>query len=415
MRLFRTLASALALALIVAACGGDTDGGTADPADTATGGDTAATDADNGGDDSEPIKVGVVLSLTGNASSLGVPEGDTLEMYRDELGLAGDRPVEWILRDDGSDQTTAVSLVRQLIEDDGVAALVCCATSPISLAAIDIVQSAGVPMISLGAAATIANPVEEREYIFKTAVPDSVISEIVAIHMSDNGWDEAAFLGFDDGYGESGREQFVEAAPEAGVDVVAEQSFPADATDVTAEISQLQSANPSAYLIWGIPPGAVVAQQNLRDLGIEEPVYQSHGAANDEFLELGGAAVEDTYLGVPKLLVPDDLPDDDPQKSVIIDYRDRYEAETGDSINVFGSEALDAYRIIFQALERSLEQSEPSDLDEFRSTVRDEIEATTDLVGITGVYTYSGSDHEGLDPSCCTMVQVQDGDWAIAE
>lgn len=420
MRSLRLVAITLALALALAACGSGTDD-TPSGNDGATEGDAAETPTDDGdeatdGDGGEAIKVGVVLSLTGDASSLGVPEGDTLELYREELGIAGDHPVEWILLDDGSDQTTAVSLVKRLIEDDGVAALVCCTTSPITLAAIDTAQSAGVPMISLGAAATIAHPVEEREFIFKTAVPDSIISAIIAAHMSDNGWNQAAFLGFDDGYGESGREQFEIAAPESGVDVIAEQSFPRDANDVTAEISQLQSAGPDAYLIWATPPGAVIAQQNLRDLGIEEPVYQSHGAANSTFIELGGAAVEGTYLGVPKLLVPNELSDDDPQKSVIVDYKQRYEDEAGaGTINVFGSESLDAYRIIHEALQRAVDQVEVSNLDEFRSTVRDEIEATTDLVGITGIYTYSASDHEGLDAACCTMVQIVDGEWVGVE
>ncbi len=408
-----------ALALVAAACSGSTDGGTSAGSGTVVPDTTATTAASDTTpttvvSDTTPIKIGVVLSITGDASSLGVPEADTVKLYAEELGAAGGRPVEWIVRDDGSDQSTAVSLVKQLIESDGVAAIICCTTSPISLAVLDTVQQAGVPMVSLGAAATIANPVDERHWIFKTAVPDSIITRMIAEHMKAQGVERVAFLGFDDGYGESGRAEFARAAEDVGLTITSEQSFPRTATDVTAEAAQIVASTPDAYLIWATPPGAVVAQRDLRSLGASEPIYQSHGAANRTFIELGGADVENTYLGVPKLIVASSLEESDVQKAVILSYKERYEADHGtDTINVFGSEGLDAMIIVHGALEPALE-SGATDLGGLRSSLRDAIESTSEYVGITGIYNFTVSDHEGLDPRCCTIVQIRDANWVPA-
>lgn len=405
------------LALIAGACSNSssepTDGSTttaAAPTETTTSSDVSDTTPG----DLEPIKIGVVLSITGDASSLGVPEADTVALYAEELGVAAGRPVEWIVLDDGSDQSTAVVLVKQLIDSEQVAGIICCTTSPITLSLIDSAQRAGVPMISLGAAASIANPVEEREWIFKTAVPDTIIARIIAEHMKAQGFETVGLLFFDDGYGESGREQFAKVAEDVGLTITGEQGFPRTATDVTAEAAQLVTANPDAYLIWATPPGAVIAERDLRSLGAGGAVYQSHGAANRTFIELGGADVEGTFLGVPKLIVASNLPDSDPQKSVILAYQTRYEADHGaGSINVFGSEGLDAMIIMHSALEQAA-ASGSTDLVEFRRRLRDEIERISGYVGITGIYAFSSSDHEGLDTRCCTIVQVQDGNWVPA-
>jgi branched-chain amino acid transport system substrate-binding protein len=371
--------------------------------------DTAAGD--------ETIRIGVVVSVTGSASSLGEAERNTVQLFEDEFGEIGGAEVEWIVEDDASDPTQAVTAVKQLIDQENVHAVVCCTVSPNSLAIIETVAQDEVPNISLAAAAQVVEPASEREWVFKTPQNDALMVDVLTDHMLEQGIGSVAFLGFDDAYGEGGLAAFEQVIAEKPIEMTGAETFAREDTDVTAQLTQLSRDDPDAYLIWAIPPGADVAQKNLVDLGLEGTVYQSHGVANATFLELGGNAIEGTYLPAGKLLTADDLPDDDPQKEVLLAYRDGYEEEHGEgSANTFGGHAYDAMLVLEGAIERALDgDADPSDVEAFRSTLRDEIETTSDLAGTGGVFSYSPDDHAGLDTEAVVMLEVSDGDWSLIE
>lgn len=419
------LSALLAGMLILAACGkgggqpreaGQAAGGPAQgTGQTQAGGQGEAT----GGSQKQPVKIGVVVSITGNASSLGVPERNTVQLYSKdkEFREIGGVPVQWIVQDDESDSTKAVVAVKRLIEEEKVAAVVCCTVSPNSMAILETVQSAKVPNISLAAAASIVNPVTERYWVFKTPQNDALMVDVLTDHLKAKGLTRVAFIGFNDAYGDSGRVELEKVAPSKGIEIVGKESFARADTDVTAQLTRLAAAKPDAYVIWAIPPGANVAQRNLKDLGITTPVYQSHGVANPNFLKLGGESVEGTLLPAGKLLVASLLPETDPQKPVLLRYQERYEAEFGQgSINTFGGHALDAMLILRGAIERALAGgAKPDDVAGFRAALRDEIEKTRDLVGVTGIFNYSPDDHHGLDRRAATMVEVRRGQWALPQ
>ncbi|MPZ90358.1 MAG: ABC transporter substrate-binding protein [Actinobacteria bacterium] len=371
--------------------------------------DTAAGD--------ETIRIGVVVSVTGSASSLGEPERNTVQLFEQEFSEVGGAEIEWIVEDDASDPTQAVTAVKQMIDRENVHAVVCCTVSPNSLAIIETVHGDEVPNISLAAAAQIVEPASEREWVFKTPQNDALMIDVLTDHMLEQGIENVAFLGFDDAYGEGGLAAFEQVIAEKPIEMTGRETFSREDTDVTAQLTQLSRDNPDAYLIWAIPPGADVAQKNLVDLGLDGVVYQSHGVANATFLELGGNAIEGTYLPAGKLLTVDDLPDSDAQKEVLLAYRDSYEEEHGEgSANTFGGHAYDAMLVLEGAIERALDgDADPSDVEAFRSALRDEIEATSDLAGTGGVFSYSADDHAGLDTDAVVMLEVSGGDWSLLE
>ncbi|HEX6989357.1 MAG TPA: ABC transporter substrate-binding protein [Bacillota bacterium] len=405
-RLWRSagFAGLLCLILALAACGGQGDQGTGGGG----GGDVA-------GGDATPIRIGLVFSITGNASSLGEPERNTAELFQADYAEINGHPIEWIIEDDESDPTKAVVAVQRLIEEDQVAAVVCCTISPSSMAILDVVQQAGVPNISVAAAASIVEPVNERHWVFKTPQNDALMIDILTDHMADTGIQRVAFIGFNDAYGDSGRAEFERLAPDKGIEVVAVESYARDDTDATAQVTRMAAQNPDAFLIWAIPPGANVAHRNIHDLQLPQPIYQSHGVANRQFIELGGESVEGTLMPAGKLLVADQLPDDDPQKEVLLAYRDRYEAEYGEgTANTFGGHAWDAMAILAATIEKVLDAgADPADLPAFRTALRDELERTREFVGISGIFNYSADDHHGLDHRAATMITIQNGDWQI--
>ena len=367
------------------------------------------------------VRIGFVVDITGGASSLGVPERNTVLLYQDELGTAqsaaGSVRIQYVVTDGESDPTKAVIAAKRLIEEDRVVAVVCCTTSPGSLAIIQTVQSARVPNISLAAAASIIEPVEQRRWVFKTPQTDRLMLDVITDHMRQRGVRSIAFLGFDDAFGQGGLNELDRIAPQKGIEIVARESFARNATDASAQVTRAMGRNPQAFLIWAIPPGANVVNRNIRDLGITLPVYQSHGVANADFLRLGAASVEGVFLPAGKLLVAELLPDSDKQKKALLSYLERYEGRYGKgSRNTFGGHALDAMLILRPAIERTLRQGvRPENIGGFRAVLREQIErGTNELVGITGIFTYTSKNHLGLDRRAAVMLEIRNNTWAPA-
>ncbi len=364
------------------------------------------------------VKVGIVVDITGGASSLGVPERNTVQTYQDDMGTVqgpkGPVKLQYVVTDGESDPTKAVLATKRLIEEDRVAAVVCCTTSPASLAIISTVQSAGVPNVSLAAAVQIIEPVTDRYWIFKTPQTDRLMIDFITTHMAKTNIKRVAFLGFDDAFGQGGLNELDKFAPAKGIEIVAKEAFARGATDVSTQVTRAMGRSPQAILIWAIPPGANIANRNIRELGHTLPVYQSHGVANKTFLDLGGASIKGTLLPSGKVLIAEQLSPSDKQKPVLLEYVRRYEGKFGPGTrNTFGGHALDAMLILKPAIERTLRRGFlPDNVSGFRKTLRDEIESgTKELVGITGVFTMSAGDHMGLDQRAAVMLRVQGGTW----
>src|ERR1035437_95160 len=110
---------------------------------------------------SAQIKVGVTVSATGPAASLGIPEKNTIALLPKEI--AG-KSIEYIVLDDASDTTTAVKNARKLISEDKVDVLRGSTVTPNSLAMIDVAAEAQVPMISMAASSMIVEPVDTKRH-----------------------------------------------------------------------------------------------------------------------------------------------------------------------------------------------------------------------------------------------------------
>jgi branched-chain amino acid transport system substrate-binding protein len=157
-------------------------------------------------------------------------------------------------------------------------------------------------------------------------------------------------------------------------------------------------------VIWSIPPSASVATKNYADLGVAGPLFQSHGVGNKRYIELAGPASNGVLFPAGKLLVAEQLADRDPQKPVLLAYARDFEARYGPR-NTFGGHAWDAVQLVL----RAMEQVGPD-----RSRVRTAIEGTRNFVGITGVFDFSPTDHNGLDRRAATMIQIVEGQWRVA-
>ncbi|WP_026175204.1 ABC transporter substrate-binding protein [Thermus igniterrae] len=366
----------------------------------------------------EVLKVGVVVSATGPAASLGIPERNTFLMLQEMLdrtgGVAG-RKVQFVILDDASDTTQAVRNTRRLVEE-GVVAIVGTTTTPASLGMIPVVAEAKVPMISLAASKDIIHPVDaQRFWVFKTPQTEELMARAIVADMVARGVKTVGYIGFNDAYGEGWARFFEAEARAKGIQVVVSERYARTDTSVTGQVLRIIARRPEAVLIGASGTPAVLPQRTLKERGYTGLIYQTHGVANPDFLRVGGQDVEGTLLPAGPILVAEQLPTGYPTKRVALDYIQRYEAKYGiGSYSTFGAHAWDAWLILRPALERALRRADPKDLAAFRAVLRDEIEATRNLAATHGIFTFSKEDHLGLRfEDTAVMVRVEGGRWKL--
>jgi branched-chain amino acid transport system substrate-binding protein len=355
----------------------------------------------------EPIKVGALLAVTGPASFLGAPEARTLEMLVEELnakgGLAG-RPVKLVVKDTGASPEKAISFAKQLIEEEQVVAILGPSTSGESMAVKPIAQEAKTVLLSCAAAEVIVNPI--APYVFKTPQNDSDAVVKIFQRMKAQKISRIGVLSSNTGFGKAGKDQIAKLAPQHGIEIAVDEVYDKAATDLTAEVTKLKAANVQAILNWSIEPAQAIVIKNARQLGLTVPIFQSHGFGNIQYVKAAGAAAEGVMFPAGRLLVAEALPEKHPQKAVLVSYKRAYEAKFKEDVSTFGGHAYDAFAIFVDAVKR---------VGPDREKVRAAVEGTKGLVGTAGVFTFSPTDHYGLDLEAFEMLTVKDGKFAFLD
>jgi len=355
------------------------------------------------------IKLGGTLAQTGPASFLGDPEAKTLRLLVDERnangGVNGER-IELILYDDGGDPNKAKTFATRLVEDDGVVAVIGGSTTGATMAMIPVFEEAGIPFISLAGAVVIIDPV--KQWVFKTPHTDLMACAKIFGDMQARGFTKVGMISGTGGFGKSMRGQCAGLAGEFGIEIIADETYGPKDADMTPQLTKIGgTAGLQAVLNPDFGQGPAIVTRNFRQLDIGVPLYQSHGVASKSYIELAGDAAEGVRLPASALLVADKLADGDPQKPVVVGYRDAYEAATGEPVSTFGGHAYDAFHMLMGAIERA-GSSDPA-------AIRAEIEKTSGFMGTAGMVNMSADDHLGLDLTAFRMLEIKGGDWAIVE
>lgn len=357
------------------------------------------------------VRVGVIVSSTGPAASLGIPEKNTVALLPQTLG--GQKIVYTVL-DDASDTTAAVTAARKLIQENKVDLIIGTTTTPASLAMIDVVAEAKVPMISLAASESIIKPVDARRaWVFKTPQTDAIMAAAIAQHMQRQKIKTVGYIGFNDAYGEGWLNELQKNAAARGIKVVATERYGRSDTSVTGQILKVLAARPDAVLVGASGVPAVLPQKTLRDRGYTGKIYQTHGVANADFLRVGGKDVEGAILPAGPVLVAEQLPATNPMRRMGLNYAQAYEARYGqNSVSTFGAHMWDAGLLMGKAIPAALKKARPGTA-EFRSALRDALEGTKNVIGAHGIFNLTSQDHLGLDARSRVMVQVVNGTWQL--
>jgi branched-chain amino acid transport system substrate-binding protein len=356
----------------------------------------------------EAIRIGAFLSVTGPAAFLGDPELKTLEMYVERVNAEGGvlgRKLQLVSYDDAGDAEKARTFAKRLIEQDKVDVIVGGSTTGTTMAAVPLAEQSGTPFISLAGAVPIVEPT--KKWVFKTPHTDRMACEKIFADTQARKLTKVALISGSGGFDKSMRAECVKVAPKYGVELVADETYGATDTDMTAQLTKIKGSGAQAVLNAGFGQGPAIVTRNYRQVGLAVPLYQSHGVASREFIKLAGPAAEGVRLPAAALLVSDILPGNDPQKPVVSNYRKNYEDKFKSDVSTFGGHAYDGLMLALGAMKTA------SSTD--KAKVRDALEATRGYVGTGGVVNMNATDHMGLDLTAFRMLEVKDGKWSLAK
>jgi branched-chain amino acid transport system substrate-binding protein len=357
----------------------------------------------------EPYKVGAVFSVTGRASFLGEPEKKTAEMIAEAINKVGGingHPLELVIYDDESDETKCVLAVKRLLKKDQVPVIIGPSLSGNTLAVVKVMNDAKVPLISCAASNKIVTPVVDRKWIFKVPQSDTHAAEKIYDYLLKNGINKIAIMSVSTGFGASGREELLRLAPQVGIEIVADERYGPKDTDITAQLTRIRGTEAQAIVNWSVGPTQVLAVKNWHDLGMTKiPFYQSHGFGSRRNIKLAAGTAENVLCPLGRVNIPDLVPDDHPQKKVIMLYNQAFQEKFNEPLSSFGGHAWDALNLVIDAL-RSVGPDS--------AKIRDYVETRTNFIGQHGVFNFSPTDHNGLTKEAFEMVVVKEGDWALA-
>lgn len=392
--------TAIALSgLMMTACGA---AGTSTSGNGGTGGNAGG----------KAYKIGVDLELTGPSSVWGEPQIHAVEMLVDEVNQKGGingTPIQLIKYDNQSKETESLVVAKKLVEQDHVLAIIGAGATPTTMPLVPYVTQQKVPMVSVGSGDSIASPASERKWVFKTPVSNQSISKKISEYLKQKGWTRVGFLSVNNAYGESGKSEFEKTAQSYGIQIVSSERFGATDTDMKPQLTSVKNKSPDALVVWAIPPAASLVLKGYHELGLHTPIFFSSGAGSNKFVELAGIdAAEGAYQPQSKIWVIDQLPDTDPQKKVLQAYAQSYKSKYNIDASPIDGMAYDATLLIIEAL-KSIKGEVT------RDSLRDAIEQSNGVVGITGIFHLSPQDHVGVTDKDLTMLQFRNGRWVIAQ
>lgn len=359
------------------------------------------------------VTVGVILSLTGPAASLGKPAEHTIRIWPDEIG---GQKVRLVVLNDNSDATEAAKQASKLITEEKVDVIVGPSITPPSIAAMEVAGRNATPIVALGGGNAIVEPQEgPRKWAFKMAAPESLSVDKVIEHMKAKHIHNVGVIAVTTSYGEGFLKAFNTQAPAAGIKVAATERIGAQDVSATSQVLKVLAANPDAVYIFSFGTPGATPHIELVKRGYKGAIYQTHGVANADFLRIGGKDVEGAYMAVAPVLVAEQLSASNPMRKQGVEYVTQYESKYGPNTrSQFGSTAWTALNWLQAAVPVAIQKAQPGTT-EFRQALRDALENMREVVSPEGVFNMSAANHNGLDARSQVMVRVEGGKWKLVQ
>ncbi len=355
------------------------------------------------------VKVGVIVGETGPGASLGIPYKNAFSVMPKTLG---GEPVQYIIVDDHTDTSQAVKQARKLIEQDKVDLVIGSSSVPTCIAVAEVAQELKTPQIALS-----PSPItpDKNPWMYSVPQPMNIAMKPIVENMKKHGIKKVAYLGFSDSWGDLVLSGFNHNIKGSDITVVANERYARNDTSVAGQVLKLIASKPDAILLGGSGTPAALPHATLRERGYKGPIYNNPAIINNDFLRVGGKSVEGAYAVTGPVMVAEQLPDSNPIKKVAMDFTQAYEKAYGPGTrNAFSAYSWDAYLLADQAVAAAVKKAKPG-TPEFRTALRDALEASKEVVGTHAVYNMSKTDHTGVDDRSSVLVQIENGKWKLVK
>lgn len=354
------------------------------------------------------LTIGVIMSLTGPGSGLGIPAKNGFALWPDSIG--GEK-IKLIVLDDATDPTQASKNARRLVAEDKVDLIIGSAAVPPTLAIADVALETQTVQLAIS---PIETPEGKDGWTFRLPQSTAVMAGGVVDQMKKQGVKTIGFLGYSDSYGENWLKEVQRLAPAAGIKVGTVERFSRADTSVTAQALRVVSSNPDAVLVVASGSGAAMPHKALVERGYKGKIFQTHSAASRDLIRLGGKDVEGSFVVSGPAVVPEALPDSNPSKKLATDFVTRYEKQYGAGTrNLFAAHIYDAQLVLQKVVPEALKKAKPS-TPAFRAALKDALENSGNIQISQGTLHYTAKDHFGLGDDARIMLTVQNGSWKAA-
>lgn len=354
------------------------------------------------------LTIGVIMSLTGPGSGLGIPAKNGFALWPDTIG--GEK-VKLIILDDATDPTQASKNARRLIAEDKVDMIIGSAAVPPTLAIADVAMETQTVQLAIS---PIETPEGKDAWTFRLPQSTAVMAGGVVDHMKKHGVKTFAFLGYSDSYGENWLKETARLTKQAGINMTVAERFGRADTSVTAQALRVVSSNPDAVLVVASGSGAAMPHKALIERGYKGKIYQTHSAASRDLIRLGGKDVEGSFVVSGPAVVPEALPDSNPSKKLAADFVARYEKQYGAGTrNLFAAHIYDAQLVLQRVVPEALKKAKPG-TPAFRAALKEALENSGNIQISQGTMHYTAKDHFGLGDDARIMLTIQNGNWKAA-
>ncbi|MBE6011406.1 MAG: hypothetical protein E7234_02475 [Lachnospiraceae bacterium] len=358
---------------------------------------TGCSSANKSGD----IVIGFAGPLTGDSALWGQSALKAAKIAVEECNSAGGingRKIVLLEGDDKGDPKEAASVAQKYTANPNVVGILGHIFGSCEMVAGPIYQAAGIPnMVSTASAPDIPFI---GNYVFRINVGDVVAAQQNADYIVENmGIKKMAVIYDNTDYGVAYKDALIERAKSLDCEISAVEVFVGSGQDrdFTVQLTKIKETNPEALFLSCYGPDAGLICDQARKLGFEGTFLGLDSTNSQHFIDLAKEAAEGTVIST----YFDRNIDDPAAKEFVEKYESKYNEPTFPSAPY----AYDAMNVLIDSLKRC----ETID----RKSLRDAIEQTKDLPGVTGLINF---DENGDRPVAWNIIiEVKNGEFVLRD
>jgi branched-chain amino acid transport system substrate-binding protein len=358
------------------------------------------------------LKVGLITSLSGPASSIGIPYAKGMQAALAYKSEVGGRKIQLITLDDASDPATAGRNARKLVEDEKVDILMGSAGAPSAMAVAGVGRESGTPLIGL---TPLALDGPENSWVVTVAQPPVLMVNAVIDRMKKAGVKTVGYIGYSDAWGDLVYDALTKSAEPAGIKVVTNERYARADTSVTGQVLKIVAARPDAVMTGGSGTPGALPYLALAERGYRGGLYGTHALINPDFVRVAGNSANGLFAPTGPVIVSEQLPADNPTRKISQDFRAAYQkANDAPTTDAFSAYSFDAWLVFLDAAARVGNKAEPGTA-AYRTALRDALTSTKEVVGTHGVYNFKPDSRYGQDERARVIVTLDQGKWKLAQ